>query len=68
MASENFAQMHPDAPAPDFVNDLVALLLRGKLLRPDLVAAARRRLADGDHPEAEEVAEAVVREALQESV
>ena len=63
-ASETSLDMIATAPRHDLPIGLVEWILDGKLLRPERVAAARRWLARGEHPDPRDVADAVVREAL----
>ena len=50
------------ATEPDIPDGLVAEILDGRMLRAERIAECRRRLAEGPAPDAEAVADAMVRE------
>ena len=61
--AETSLVMVPPTPPSDVPDGLLEKLLDGPSLRPERIAEVTRRLAAGDHPDADEVAEAVVRDA-----
>jgi hypothetical protein len=61
--SETSHDMQPSTPRTDVPDGLVERLLDGPVVRPERIAAVARRLAAGEQPGADEVAEAVVRDA-----
>jgi hypothetical protein len=61
--SETSHDMQASTPPTDVPDGLVEQLLDGPVVRPERIAEVERRLAAGDHPAADEVADALVRDA-----
>ena len=59
----NLPEMPAAATSPELPDGLVEWLVAAELLRPERVAECRRRLIEGPRPRADEVADAMVREA-----
>jgi len=54
--------MVPSTPRPELPDALLELVLEGPAVRAERVAEVARRLAAGDRPDADELADALVRD------